>query len=149
MAMQVRASGVHGRQARRGLRMRSTVLAFVAIPCTLLVLATACAQAPRPDYRRASVQPVTLARVAGAQLRIGYSVPQETLYHSPGVDYREVGDTLRVAIRRCGIRTDCAVMARPLPPAPASDPWHADVLLPYRGQRVVMVYSDGEESLTP
>ncbi len=102
--------------------MRSTPLARTSRTAAVMLMATlvpllACAAEPlEGDYRRASVQPVEVSPLGANQIRIRYSTPGETLFHSPGVDYRSADGTLQVAIRRC-VRT-AAVLSRPRPPRP-------------------------------
>lgn len=99
------------------------------------------------DYKKEAVTPVRLSTPADGKLKISYSMPPESLYYSPGVDFKVEGDDLRIAIRRCGIKETCNVMAKaPMPPAEALRP---EVSVPYSGQRVIMVYADGEEQVYP
>lgn len=99
------------------------------------------------DYTKDAVGPIQLSRLADGQLKLQYSMPPESLYYSPGVDFKVEGDTLRIAIRRCGIKETCQVMAKaPMPPAEALRP---EVSVPYNGERIVMVYADGEEQIQP
>lgn len=99
------------------------------------------------DYRKKAVQPIELTPPTGGHLKIKYAMPPESLFYSPGVDFKVEGDVVRVVIRRCGIREKCEVMAKAaMPPAEALRP---EVSIPYEGQRVVMVYADGEDQVYP
>ena len=108
----------------------------------------ACNRPLEGDYRRASVQPVEVSPLGANQIRIRYSTPGETLFHSPGVDYRSADGTLQVAIRRCGIKdSGCTVTAKAT--SPKDDPWRPVVVLPYRGEKIMMMYSDGQQQVVP
>ncbi|WP_097049290.1 hypothetical protein [Stenotrophomonas sp. CC120223-11] len=114
-----------------------------------LVPLLACAAGPlEGDYRRASVQPVEVTVLGANQIKIRYSTPGETLFHSPGVDYRSADGTLQVAIRRCGIKdSGCTVTAKAT--SAKDDPWRPVVVLPYRGEKIMMMYSDGQQQIVP
>jgi len=66
----------------------------------------------------------------------------------PGVDYRSTDGTLQIAIRRCGIKdSGCTVTAKAT--SPKDDPWRPVVVLPYRGEKIMMMYSDGQQQVVP
>ncbi|WP_081419406.1 hypothetical protein [Xanthomonas cannabis] len=115
----------------------------------LLALSTlaACAGGNmRSDYKKNDVQPVKIEK-SGDSLQITYHMPAESLFYSPGIDFLNEGGVLRIAIRRCGIKEKCDAMAKAaLPPA---EPWTPKVTVPYGGEKVVLVYADTEETLTP
>ncbi|QWP76294.1 hypothetical protein J5226_22335 [Lysobacter sp. K5869] len=100
----------------------------------------------KPHYSEASVQPISASVLADGQLSLIYRVPLESMFFSPGVDYQTQAGTLRVVIGRCRIRTDCAVMAEHVRPLTADG--MAEVRLPYRGEKVVVVHADREQLLT-
>lgn len=100
----------------------------------------------KAHYSRSSVQPVVARQGGEGELVIGYTMPPESMFYSPGVNYETSGDTLKVAIDRCGIRDQCETMAKvPLP----LDSSAVEVRVPYRGEKVVMVYADREEQIYP
>ncbi|PPU70501.1 hypothetical protein XhhCFBP4925_23250 [Xanthomonas hortorum pv. hederae] len=109
---------------------------------------TACAGGNmRSDYKKKDVQPVKVERTEGNSIQITYHMPAESLFYSPGVDFANDPGVLRIAIRRCGINEKCDAMAKAaMPPA---EPWTPKVTVPYAGEKVVLVYSDSEETLTP
>ncbi|NIK08472.1 hypothetical protein FHY11_001982 [Xanthomonas arboricola] len=115
----------------------------------LLALSTlaACAGGNmRSDYKKNDVQPVKIKNL-GDSLQITYHMPAESLFYSPGIDFANEGGVLRIAIRRCGVNEECDAMAKAaLPPA---EPWTPKVTVPYAGEKVVLVYSDSEETLAP
>ncbi|MEE7545716.1 hypothetical protein HF319_00475 [Xanthomonas sp. Kuri4-1] len=101
----------------------------------------------RSDYKKNDVQPVKIEKAGGSSLRITYHMPAESLFYSPGVDFSKDKGVLRIAIRRCGINEKCDPMAEAaLPPA---EPWTPQVTVPYAGEKVVLVYADAEEIVTP
>ena len=104
-----------------------------------------------PGYSRDVVQPVVVDKVGGNALSLQYTMPGETLFYSPGVDYQSDGNTLQVVILRCSIQDKdndgCAAMAKV--PLPLKQGWQVKVELPYDGQNVVMVYTDKEEPIYP
>jgi hypothetical protein len=120
---------------------------FTTITLAMLPLVACAGGQMHSDYKKDAVQPVQLAPPIDGQLKIQYAMPPESLFYSPGVDFKVDGDALRIAIRRCGIRDKCDVMAKaPMPPAEALRP---EVSIPYAGQRVIMVYADGEDQVYP
>jgi len=125
------------------LKMAAATLMAALVPLL------ACAAEPlEGDYRRASVQPVEVSPFGANQTRIRYSMPGETLFHSPGVDYRSANGVLEVAIRRCGIKdSGCKPMAKAT--SPKDNPWRPEVVLPYRGEKIMMMYSDGQQQVVP
>lgn len=134
--------------------MRSIPLARTSRTAAMVLMAAlvpllACAAEPlEGDYRRAPVQPIEVSPLGANQIRIRYSMPGETLFHSPGVDYRSADGTLQVAIRRCGVKdSGCTAMAKAT--APKGNPWRPEVVLPYRGEKIMMMYSDGQQQVVP
>ncbi|MFS8381855.1 hypothetical protein D0A36_12360 [Xanthomonas campestris] len=115
----------------------------------LLALSTSAACAGgnmRSDYKKNDVQPVKIEKL-GDSLQITYHMPTESLFYSPGVDFANDPGVLRIAIRRCGINEKCDAMAKAaMPPA---EPWTPKVTVPYAGGKVVLVYADSEETLSP
>ncbi|WP_312708537.1 hypothetical protein [Stenotrophomonas sp.] len=126
-------------------RSARTTAALLAV---LAALPSCTAETLEGDYSRASVQPVEVSPVGSNQIRIRYSMPGETLFYSPGVDFRSADGTLQVAIRRCGIRDSaCKAMAKGT--SPESDPWRPEAVLPYRGEKIMMMYRDGQQQVVP
>ncbi|RMQ40883.1 hypothetical protein ALQ04_00949 [Pseudomonas cichorii] len=120
---------------------------FRAILLAILPLTTWAESTLLSGYARDSVSPVQLSRTAEDRLKIQYSMPPESLFHSPGIDFRIEGEVLRIAIRRCNIKETCNVMAKAvIPPAEA---WRPEVTIHYGGQKVIMMYADGEEQVYP
>ncbi|GKX57809.1 hypothetical protein SOASR031_01240 [Leminorella grimontii] len=101
----------------------------------------------RSEYAQADVQPVKVERVADNRIRITYRIPPETLWYSGGVNYLAQNDVLKIAIDKCPYNKSCNPMA--VGHQSRSDFWAGDVTLPYRGERVLMVYSDVEELVYP
>jgi len=124
--------------------------AAVMLMATLVPLLACAAEPLEGDYRRASVQPVEVSPLGANQIRIRYSMPGETLFYSPGVDYRSEGGTLQVAIRRCGINdSGCKAQTKGKATSPKDDPWRPVVVLPYHGEKIMMMYSDGQQQVVP
>lgn len=127
---------------------RASRTAAVMLMASLVPLLACAAEPLEGDYRRASVQPIEVSPFGANQIRIRYSMPGETLFHSPGVDYRSADGTVQVAIRRCGIKdSGCKPMAKAT--SPKDNPWRPEVVLPYRGEKIMMMYSDGQQQVVP
>lgn len=99
------------------------------------------------QYSRSSVEPVQAEKRGDGELALRYRILPESQFYSKGVDYREEGDTLKVVILRCGAGQPCEPMAVNV--LPADDAWQAEVHLPYRGGKVVVVHADGEQQVFP
>jgi len=100
----------------------------------------------KPHYSEASVQPISARALRDGQLSLTYRVPLESMFFSPGVDYRTQAGTLRVVIGRCRIRTDCTVMAERVGPLTADG--MLEVRLPYRGEKILVAHADKEQLLS-
>ncbi len=120
---------------------------LVLLLSALLPTAPACSGPAAPAYSRQAVQPVQLVQRGDGRWSLSYQIPPETMFHSPGVDYAQRGQTLEVVIVRCGLRQTCRPMASNLRP-PGKD-WRAEVLLPNNGGEVVLVHADGRQTLSP
>ncbi|OOW66760.1 hypothetical protein Xmar_09345 [Xanthomonas axonopodis pv. martyniicola] len=96
------------------------------------------------DYKKNDVQPVKVEKAEDKSLKITYRIPTESLFYSPGVDYKNDHGVLRIAIRRCGITDRCDAMAKAA--RPAAEPWTVEVTVPCGGKEVVLVYADTEET---
>ncbi|PPU42655.1 hypothetical protein XaplCFBP3123_06305 [Xanthomonas arboricola pv. populi] len=126
-----------------GIKIR---LFFTTGLLALSTLATCAGGNMRSDYKKNDVQPVKIEKL-GDSLQITYHMPAESLFYSPGVDFANDPGVLRIAIRRCGINEKCDAMAKAaMPPA---EPWTPKVTVPYAGGKVVLVYADSEETLSP
>jgi hypothetical protein len=101
----------------------------------------------KPSYTKKNVEPVIVQKLADDQISLRYHVFPESSHYSGGVNYEASGDTLKVVIDRCGISDKCAPMAKTL--IPLDDKWEAEVHLPYRGGKVVLVHADAEEQIFP
>ena len=114
---------------------------------TVLASCTSGGAVMQPRYAREAVQPIKVELSGSERLTLGYRIPMETLYYSQGVDYKVEGGVLRVYISRCNINTNCKVMAPNQRPPTGS--WDTQVILPYHGERVVIVHDDGEQQVYP
>lgn len=101
----------------------------------------------KAQYSRSSVEPVEVQKRGDDEIALRYRILPESQFYSKGVDYREEGDTLKVVILRCGTGQPCRPRAANV--LPAEDIWQAEVHLPYRGGRVVVVHADGEQQVFP
>ncbi|MCE4360272.1 hypothetical protein [Xanthomonas hortorum] len=109
---------------------------------------TACAEGSmRSDYKKNDVQPVKVEKVGSNSLQITYHMPAESLFYSPGIDFVTDHGVLRIAIRRCGMSDKCDAMAKAV--MPTAEPWTPKVTVPYAGEKVLVIYVDTEETLTP
>lgn len=114
----------------------------------VLVLVSGCMRGDmRPFYNQAQVQPVIARLLSGEQISIRYHVYPESSHYSDGVNYKKVGDELKVTIDRCGIRDTCSPMAKTT--IPLDGQWEAEVLLPWHGEKVIIVHADGDEPIYP
>lgn len=101
----------------------------------------------KSEYSKSAVQPVKVDRVANDRIRITYRIPPETMWYSGGVNYLAESGVLRIAIDKCPYNKSCKPMAAGL--SNHNDFWAGDATLPYRGEKVLMVYSDEEEQIYP
>jgi hypothetical protein len=126
----------------------STAARWLCCASLLSVSLVACAGASmKAQYAKSAVQPVEIEKISEDQLSIHYTMPAESLYYSPGVNFRSEDGTLRVYIDRCHIKDKCDPMAKvPLPP---KNGWKVAVNVPYKGEKVLMVYTDAEEQVYP
>lgn len=114
-----------------------------------LVLASvaACAgNALEPRYTREAVQPIVAQTGDDGNVRIRFVSPPESLYYAAGVSYRTTGDELQVVIDRCPIRGDCTTMVKG---TRLGDGGTMEVSLPFRSKRLVVIHTDGAQSLVP
>lgn len=124
-------------------RVVSVALAFA------LSLSTASCKGVemKPVYPQAVIQPVKVESLSDTRISLRYRVHPESGHYSAGVDYEHVGDTLRVVVSRCAVGGPCEPMARSV--IPLGGDWQAEVHLPYQGERVIVVHSDGEQQVYP
>lgn len=101
----------------------------------------------KPYYPKKAVQPVTAQKLPDDEISIRYHVYPESSHYSNGVDYSKTGDDLKVVIDRCGIREKCDPMAKAI--VPLDRKWEAEVHIPYHGENVILIHSDGEERIYP
>lgn len=121
-----------------GLRSAATFAA------TLALAACAGGSPVKSDYAQASIQP-EVTRASDTELLVRYRVPLESNYFAAGVDYATVGDTLRIAVNRCAINASCTPMVKGTVPPPGEHV--AEARVPYRGEKVVLVFADGEAAV--
>ena len=119
-----------------------------AAALVLMLIQTACAggASVKSEYSQAAIRDLS-TRAENGQLAIRYKYPMESMYYSGGVDvFREDG-VIKLVIARCKVKGECQpdIPSRLDPPAK----FEAEVLIPYQGERVVMVYSDGEQQIAP
>ena len=125
-------------------------VAFISSVILVSMTLVACAgnrTHMKPQYAKSDVQPVTVQKVNDNQIRIQYSMPAETLYYSPGLNYQSSDGTLRLFIDRCHIRETCTTMAK-APMSPDTG-WRVAAEVPYHGEKVVLVYTDTEDQVYP
>ncbi len=101
----------------------------------------------KPFYTRAAVHPITVHKLLSEQISIRYHVYPESSHYSNGVDYKNIGGDLKVIIDRCTVGKKCDPMAKTI--IPLDNKWEAEVHLPYHGEKVTLVHSDGEEHVYP
>ena len=129
--------------------MRNFRKAFATGLCLLFVPGlTSCAgNNMKAYYTKSSLQPVTVEKLSEGELAIGYLVPPESMYYASGVNYEATADTLRLVMDRCAIDSACETMVKR--PTPLPEDRVARVRLPYAGQKVTVLYADGEEQVFP
>jgi len=121
------------------------------LPRSVLILmlasVAACAgNALEPRYARDAVQPVVARTGDDGNVRIRFVSPPESLYYAAGVSYRATGDELQLVIDRCPIRGDCTTMVKG---TRLGDGGTTEVSLPFRSKRLVVIHTDGAQSLVP
>lgn len=117
-----------------------------ALALTLIQTACAGGASMKSEYSRAAIRDLS-ARAENDQLTVRYRYPMESLYYSGGVDMVRAGDTIRLVIARCKVQGEC----NPDVPSRLSRPggFEAEVVIPYRGERVIVVHSDDEQQIAP
>jgi len=123
-------------------------MGFLKLAASLLLMPmlSACAEERMtPYYAKSDVQPVVVERVDDDRIAMRFHVPPESMYFASGVNYEVDGASLRVVIDRCGIQGNCDTMVKRA--TPLAESRIAEVLVPFRGRRVTVVYSDQEDSL--
>lgn len=116
--------------------------AFLVLPATL----TACVGGNmKPSYAKSDVQPVEIQRIDADRVVMRFHVPPESMHFASGVNYEITGDVLRVAIDRCEVQGTCSTMVRRATPLPESR--IGEVVIPFSGRKVTVVYSDREDNL--
>lgn len=101
----------------------------------------------KPYYAQSDVSPVTARKLDDGHLIVEYKVFPETRFFSSGLNYQVNGDLLQVFIDRCEVGKECSPMAKS--EVPLDSQWKAEVRIPYRGERVVVVHADGEQQIYP
>lgn len=119
----------------------------IAIPLLLLFSTAAIAGELKPHYARAVVQPVTVQKLPHDEIGIRYHVFPESSHYSNGVNYERIGNVLNVEIERCAVGEKCDPMAKTV--VPLDGKWEAEVHIPYHGEKVILVHSDGQEQIYP
>ena len=100
----------------------------------------------KPDYTKAAIRDLTV-RAEDNQLSVRYTYPMESLFYSGGVNVERGDDLIKLVIVRCKVDERCAsdVPSRLAKP----NNFEVEVSIPYRGERVVIVHSDGEQQIAP
>lgn len=100
----------------------------------------------KPEYSKAAIRDLS-ARAEDGQLAVRYKYPMESMYYSGGVDVMREGDVIKLVIARCKLEEECKpdVPSRLQPP----NDFEAEVVIPYQGERVIVVHSDGEQQIAP
>lgn len=120
--------------------------AAAALALTLTQTACAGGAPMKPEYPKAAIRDL-VARAADGELTLRYSYPMESMYYSGGVDVAREGGVLKLVIARCKLEGECKpdVPSRLQPP----NGFEAEVVIPWQGERVVVVHSDGEQQIAP
>ena len=126
---------------------RRTSARFGAVLLSLLFVAGCMGGDTRPYYSKAQVQPITVRLLSTQEISLRYHVYPESSHYSGGVNYKKVGDELKVTIDRCGIRETCSPMAKTT--IPLDGQWIAEVHIPWHGEKVIIVHADGDEPIYP
>lgn len=100
----------------------------------------------QPIYAKAAIRDLEV-RAEASQLNIRYAYPMETSYFSSGVNIERSKDVVRVVIARCELNQPCEPDIPVSLPRPAN--FEASVSIPWNGERVILVYTDGEEQISP
>lgn len=98
-------------------------------------------------YRKSEVTPITAQRLQNEKISVRYHVPPESVFSSSGVDYEKIGDTLKIVVERSPVGTEAKPMAHTL--LPLDDRWQAEVLIPYHGEKVILLSTDSEDQIYP
>ena len=98
-------------------------------------------------YLKEAVQPIEVSKPDALHLKMVYQVPMESMYYSKGVDIDNKDGVLKVFIHRCPIRQKCTPMIESV--RPLDQNWQAEVLIPHKQERVIIIHSDGEQVVFP
>lgn len=135
---------------RNGLHTANTLSRGRALCAAVLLLtaATACTgRHMKTHYEKAWVKVVKVKPVEGDKLLLSLYAPSESLFYPSGVNYESADGVLRVAIDRCSIHETCDTMVQDKRELSPADPF--EVRIPYHGERVVLVHTDGEQAIYP
>jgi hypothetical protein len=122
------------------------------VPTTALIglalAASACAgvNPMQPAYAKAAISDLDVSTDAD-QLNLRYRFPPETAYFSGGVNVERQDDLLRIVIARCKVDERCEPDVPSHLPRPNN--FQAAVRIPWKGERVVLVHTDGEQQISP
>lgn len=99
------------------------------------------------SYSKDAVQPVTVSKQDDGQAVIRFVAPLESMYYVAGLSYKVEGDDLVVAIDRCAINSNCKTMAEA--DRPLGEGRTAEVRVPFNGERITMLHSNGKQQIYP
>ncbi|WP_434777499.1 hypothetical protein [Neisseria sp. Ec49-e6-T10] len=101
----------------------------------------------KAQYTKESLQPVIVTRLSDGSINIRYSVPPESLYYSRGINYVVEDGVMKIVMTRNNVKTDSRAMLEGS--VPDDNKWKKDIVVPYKGEKVIIVYSDAEEQVYP
>lgn len=134
-------------------RDRSSLLKTAAVGL-LVVFNSACVGSPVEQQTEQKVSLVEawsmkMTQVDASHVLISFSPMLSTLYNRPGANYKSDGKTLWVNLPKCRVQTACPVMVTSTLNKAEHPAGRYEVVLPYRGERVLVSGSGPVEEELP
>lgn len=108
----------------------------------------ACASSLSPSYKQKTISPVkATVNQKRDVLTIEYPILMENSAHWPaGVNYQIKDNEIHIAIKGCFAKSKCEPMVKG---QYASSALSQKVMLPYHGEKIVLIYKDATERFFP
>ena len=114
--------------------------------CLLVISGTACSGTPNtqdamntsPTPSLVSAWNIQLRPDGSEQVRMSFRPLVSSARKYVGADHRSDGKTLWVTIKSCLVNENCTAMSPAQPATGASDRFTYEVVLPYKGEKVIV-----------
>ena len=132
----------NNRNEKEHLLLKLCSVIFVSV-----VVSSCTGVSMKSVYLKEAVQPIEVSKPDASHLKMVYQVPMESMYYSKGVDIENKDGVLKVFIHRCPIRQECTPMIESI--RPLDQNWQAEVLIPHKQEKVIVIHSDSEQVVFP